>query len=182
MLLGTGSLFCLGAGRRNLGVVRTRWCEMVSAFYNTLDKNPMIFPSFCFSTERPDFTDAIILRKGASVEHVVIFLHLLHFPVCRRQFLLDLLWFVLHKAQDTWVFGRASPFVAFYLPQVSFIAAIKGLSSNYLVQPSEKAHGSNGMGLYVSWWFLCLFCMISSDVNWLLKSLLQILAQTWVFF
>lgn len=31
-----------------------------------------LYPFVCFFTERPDFTDAIILRKGASVEHVVI--------------------------------------------------------------------------------------------------------------
>lgn len=60
--------------------------EVVSAHQKALDGNTVIIItlSSCFSTERPDFTDAIILRKGASVEHVVISLHLLCFLLCRR--------------------------------------------------------------------------------------------------
>lgn len=66
----------------------TKPCEMASACQNTFDRKLIIFPSFfCFSTERPDFTDAIILRKGASVEHVVISLHFLQLLVCKGRFI-----------------------------------------------------------------------------------------------
>lgn len=114
----------------------------------------MLSPPSCFSTERPDFTDAIILRKGASVEHVVISLHLLRFLVCRRQVPLgacyDLCFVKLGTCQCLAGFLLLLPLLILSASGC-FPSCYERLKKNYLMQSSEKAHGSSGMGLYVDW-------------------------------